>query len=352
MFIYVLLTIFVFFINFLFLEYKFGVISTNSIDNSNIKLIFSSLSNIKQAFISLFLLFGSYLTVYDPGKINFFDAYFGFFIFFLVLIVNFNFCFNFKNNKLEKKFLISIINFLVLLSLAIVYARYHYNIHIFTHSRYSTFSILLFIFIIIYFFEYLSLTKNIYKIASILVFLTLINQQFEATKIRHWKPRSEIAMIDVYLNIYDKDSLRYIYPANESNFEHLKRIVNNNLNKSWHKIKFSSLLNNIIEKENIDKLGLGEIKECNGIIESTGASNENLYKINGWVFDLSEKKVPKIAYLTLNKNIVGFILTGKIKKHYKVISKIDQKITRKSGFLGYLNSEFIDKKNEIQFFCA
>ena len=40
-----------------------------------------------------------------------------------------------------------------------------------------------------------------------------------------------------------------------------------------------------------------------------------------------KKKVPKIAYLTLNKNIVGFVLTGKIKKHYQLISTIDQKIS-------------------------
>lgn len=350
-FIYILLTAFVFFLNVSLLEYEFGIYSSKSIDHSNLKLIFSSLSNLKQAFVSLFLLFGSYFTVYDPAKINLFDIYFGFFIFILVLIINLNFILNFRKNKIEKKFLISIINFLVLLSLSIVYARYHNNIYIFNHSRYSTFSILLFIFIIIYFFEYLSLTKNIYKIVSILVFVTLINQQFEATKMRHWKPRSEIAMIDVYANIYDTDSLQYIYPVSKSSFEHIKKISNNKLNISWHKIKFSTLLNNIIEQKNIDKLGLGKIEECSGVIESIGASNENLNKINGWVFDLSKKQVPKIAYLTLDKNIVGFVLTGKIKKHYQVISKIDQKITRKSGYLGYLNSEFIDKKNEIKFFC-
>jgi hypothetical protein len=169
---------------------------------------------------------------------------------------------------------------------------------------------------------------------------------------RNWKPRSEIAMIDLYLNIYDKDSLKYIYPSDKNNFEHLKGITNNNLNISWHKIKFSNLLNNIVNQENIDKLDLGKIKECSGVIEGTGVSNEKLYKIDGWVFDLSKKQVPKIAYLTLNKNIVGFVLTGKIKKHYQVIPIIDQKITRKSGFLGYLNSEFIDKKNEIKFFCV
>ena len=169
---------------------------------------------------------------------------------------------------------------------------------------------------------------------------------------RHWKPRSEIAMIDVYYNIYDEDSLKYIYPVYEGSFEHLKRISNNSLNISGHKIKFSNLLNNILEQENIDKLDLGKLKECSGVIEGTGASNEKLNKINGWVFDLSENKVPKIAYLTLNKNIVGFVLTGKIKKHYQLISTIDQKITRKSGFLGYLNSEFINKKNKIKFFCV
>ena len=144
------------------------------------------------------------------------------------MITNLNFILKFRKNKIEKNFLISIINFLVLLSLSIVYARYQYNIYIFNHSRYSTFSILLFIFIIIYLFEYLSFTKNIYKIFSILVFITLINQQFEATKMRPWKPRSEIAIIDVYFNIYDKESLKYIYPINESSFQHLKRIVNNN----------------------------------------------------------------------------------------------------------------------------
>jgi len=352
MFIYILLTAFVFFLNISLLGYEFGIYSSKSIDHSNLKLIFSSLSNLKQAFVSLFLLFGSYFTVYEPSKINLFDIYFGFFIFILVLITNFNFFLNFRNNKIEKKFLISIINFLVFLSLSIVYARYHHNIYIFNHSRYSTFSILLFIFIIIYFFEYLSFTKNIYKIFSILVFVTLINQQFESTKMRNWKPRSEIAMIDLYLNIYDKDSLKYIYPSDKNNFEHLKGITNNNLNISWHKIKFSNLLNNIVNQENIDKLDLGKIKECSGVIEGTGVSNEKLYKIDGWVFDLSKKQVPKIAYLTLNKNIVGFVLTGKIKKHYQVIPIIDQKITRKSGFLGYLNSEFIDKKNEIKFFCV
>lgn len=351
MFIYILLTAFVFFLNISLLEYEFGVYSSKSIDHSNLKLIFSSLSNLKQAFVSLFLLFGSYFTVYDPAKINLFDIYFGFFIFILVLITNLNFILKFRKNKIEKNFLISIINFLVLLSLSIVYARYHNNIYIFNHSRYSTFSILLFIFIIIYLFEYLSFTKNIYKIFSILVFVTLINQQFEATKMRPWKPRSEIAIIDVYFNIYDKESLKYIYPIDESSFQHLKRIVNNNIYLSQHKIKFSNLLNNIIKQENILKLDLGKIKECSGVIEGTGASNEDLFKIDGWVFDLSEKKVPKIAYLTLNKNIVGFVLTGKIKKHYQLISTIDQKITRKSGFLGYLNSQFIDKKNEIKFFC-
>jgi len=351
MFIFIFLAAFIFFFNIFFLGYEFEIYSSKSIDHSNLELIFSSLSNIKQAFISLFLLFGSYFTAYDHAKINLFDVYFGFFIFILVLIANFNFFLNFRKNKIEKKFLISIINFLVLLSLAVVYARYHHSIYIFNHSRYSTFSILLFIFIIVYFFEYLGFTKEIYKIVSILVFVTLINQQFEATKMRHWKPRSEIAMIDVYADIYDKDSLQYIYPVSKKSFEHLKMISNNNLNVSWHKIKFSNLLNNIIEKEYIDRLGLGKIKECSGVIEGTGASNEKLTKIDGWVFDLSEKKVPKIAYLTLNKNIVGFVLTGKIKKHYQLIPKIDQKITRKSGYLGYLNSELIDKKNEIKFFC-
>ena len=143
-FIYILLTAFVLFLNISLLEYEFGIYSSKLIDHSNLKLIFSSLSNLKQAFVSLFLLFGSYLTVYDPAKINLFDIYFGFFIFILVLVTNLNFILKFRKNKIEN-FIISIINFLVLLSLSIVYARYQYNIYIFNHSRYSTFSILLFI---------------------------------------------------------------------------------------------------------------------------------------------------------------------------------------------------------------
>jgi hypothetical protein len=327
-----------------------GLISSNLINN--LKLIFNSTAGINNFFASLFYLLGSYITKLDPSSLSKISYIYGLIILILVIFININFINKSKYCSLNLKFIISFINFLFFLSLILVYSRFNHGLYIFISSRYATSSIILFIFIL----SYVILNfKNkyfleIFKILSVIFFIILFNNQLSATKEPNWKPRSEIAMIDIYANIYDENSLKYIYPNSRTSFEHVKKITDNETFLSPHKEKFKKLISEIDnskdKKEDIRKL---KLNKCAGSIESYDFGNDKLVKINGWVYNEETKEVPQIAYILSGNKFLGFVLTGSLKKHYKLKENLHINDTKKSGFIGYLNKNF--ENINFEFWC-
>ncbi len=61
---------------------------------------------------------------------------------------------------------------------------------------------------------------------------------------------------------------------------------------------------------------------------------KNIIRILGWVYNIKEKKVPKwLMVLDENKNIIGYIITGELRKDVEMIYGKD---AVRSGFIGYI----------------
>lgn len=335
----------------------YSYLSSTSNNNlfQNVSMVFSSLQAIIDFFCYCFIQLGSFFFERNPNNNDLFmNITFGFIIYLLCFFVLIDLIFKLisdpKNN-------LNLLFFLLLITLFtithfIVLARFNYGQLIFAQSRYSTNSSLIVIVIIFYFFinNYFNF-YNLQKILTLVLFFNFYSNQAMAFKSIKWAPKSEIAALDLYLGIYDNNSLTYIYHSGENDFKHLSKYFYND-----SMVNYPHYKNYILKIDNISKnlinIDLKFENNCKGlIIDLHEFKNTNFLKVNGWVFDVKKKNVPDFSYIIQEDIIIGFAITGNIKFHEELINDISTDLTKKSGFIGYINNEIYKKDLDYNFYC-
>ena len=88
--------------------------------------------------------------------------------------------------------------------------------------------------------------------------------------------------------------------------------------------------------------------QCTGNLEELSSIEDELsyVKIKGWLFDPNTQKVPSvISILDQDKKIIGYALTGQLRKDIK---KIINPNALHSGFSGYMLAEYVGKEVTVQ----
>lgn len=335
----------------------YSYLSSTSNNNlfQNVSMVFSSLQAIIDFFYFCFIQLGSFFFERNPNNSDLFmNTIFGFLIYLLCFFVLIDLIFKLisdPKNNLNLLFFFLLIT-LFTITHFIVLARFNYGQLIFAQSRYSTNSSLIVIIIIFYFFinNYFNF-YNLQKILTLVLFFNFYSNQTMAFKSIKWAPKSEIAALDLYLGIYDNNSLNYIYPSGENDFKHLSKYFHNDTLVNYpHYKSYISVVKNV--SKNLTNIELEFENNCKGsITDLRKFKNTNFLKVNGWVFDLNKKIVPDFSYIVQKNIIIGFVITGNIKVHEELFKDISTDLTKKSGFIGYINKDIYKKGLGYNFYC-